>query len=87
MSELQQRHDFYELKEQYVAEQYWPVGETAEVLKTELIGLIVAQRIKYSGETDKRIKTIIKMLDGTFEPPKEIKKGVTKEQMKQSFGI
>lgn len=87
MSELQQRHEFYELREQHVAEQYWPVGEAAETFKAELIGLIIDQRIKYSAETAKRIKAIYKILDGTFEPPKEIKKGVTKEQMKQSFGI
>ena len=84
---MQQRHDFYELREQYVAEQYWPVGEAAEAFKAELIGLIVAQRVTYSAETAKRIKTIYKMLDGTFEPPKEVKKGVTKEQLKQSFGL
>ncbi len=87
MSELQQRHEFYELREQYVAEQFWPVGDSAETFRAELIGLIVAQRVKYSDVTSKRIKTIVKMLDGTFEPPKESKKGVTKEQMKQSFGL
>lgn len=87
MSELQQRHTFYELREQYVAEQFWPVGGSAQTLMAVLMGKIIANRISYDARTQKDIKTIMEMLDGTFEPPKEIKKGVTKEQMKNSFGI
>ena len=87
MPELQQRHTYYELREQYVAEQFWPVGEPAQKLMAVLMGKIIANRISYDARTQKEIKTIMEMLDGTFEPPKEIKKGVTKEQIKQSFGL
>jgi len=86
VSELRQRHEFYELREQYIVEQYWPAGEAAGILKAELIGLITAQRIQYSEKTARRIETIIEMLRGTFKPPPENRPGVTKEQMKQVFG-
>lgn len=86
MSELQQRHEFYELREQYVAEQFWPVGGPAQTLMAVLTGKIIANRISYDDRTQKDIKTIMEMLTGEYEP-KEVAKGVTKEQMKQSFGI
>lgn len=86
MSELQQRHTFYELREQYVAEQYWPAGGPGQTLTAVLIGKIIANRISYDARTQKDIKTIMEMLAGEYEP-KEAKKGVTKEQMKQAFGI
>lgn len=86
MSELQQRHTFYELREQYVAEQYWPVGEPGQTLLAILTGKIIANRISYDDRTQKDIKKIMEMLVGEYEP-KETAKGVTKEQIKQSFGI
>ena len=87
MSEVQQKHEFYELREQYVAEQFWPVGGPAQTLSAVLMGKIIANRIGYDAQTQKDIKVIMEMLEGTFKPPKKIKKGVTKEQLKQSFGI
>lgn len=87
MSELQQRHTFYELREQYVAEQFWPVGGPGQTLMAVLTGKIIANRFSNDARTQKDIKIIMEMLDGTFEPPKELKKGVTKKQLKQLFGL
>lgn len=83
---MQQRHTFYELREQYIAEQYWPVGEPAETLRAILIGKMIANRISYDARTQADIKRILEKLYGEYEP-KEIVTGVTKGQMKRAFGL
>lgn len=87
MSELQQRHTFYELREQYIAEGYWPVGEAAENLRALFISNRIANRISYSAEIERQNRKIWEMLIGKFKPARAAKKGVTKEQMKQAFGL
>jgi hypothetical protein len=84
VSELHQRWSAYELREQWVAEQFWPSGGSAGPWLAELIGLIVGQRIDYHKETEQRIRVIVKMLDGTFDPDKDVpKRGIPgPEQMK-----
>lgn len=83
---MQQRHTFYELREQYVAEQFWPVGGPAQTLMAVLTGKIIANRISYDDRSQKDIKIIMEMLAGEYEP-KEVAKGVTKEQIKSAIGL
>ena len=87
MSELHERFSAYELRERYVAEHYWPVGHAAENWRARLIGLIVAQRISFSRQTQEEIERIEKMLDGTFDPEKDMPhKGIPPpEQMEQEW--
>lgn len=39
-----------------------------------MIGKLIAQRIDYHKETEQEIRMIGKMLDGTFDPEKDIPK-------------
>jgi len=72
VSELQERHTEYELREQYICEQYWPAGGAAESYKTVLIGKIIGQRISFDEKEQQNIQAIIKMLEGTFDMEKDI---------------
>ena len=74
MSRLLEEHDACELREQWVAEHYWPSGNAAESWRAELIGKLIAQRIDHRQETQAEICMIRKMLVGTFDPEKDLPK-------------
>ena len=87
MSELHRSHSAYELQEQRVLEQYWPVGPAAENLRAVLIAKLIAQRIDYDESTEADIERIWKKLEGTFDPERDLpRKGIPPpEQMKYYF--
>ena len=80
MSELLERHEEYELREQWVAEQYWPAGGAAENLRAILI------KSGMCGGDKKELKMIWQMLEGSYEPeteaPKKQKEEILKQQLK-----
>jgi hypothetical protein len=97
VSELLKRHTAYELQEQWVAEQYWPSGSAADVYRAILTGNLVGQRIGFDEKAQENIQKVIKMLDGTYKPPKrecdlteaekEHRKWRAKQMLKNAFGV
>ena len=88
MSRLQHEHSEYELREQYIVEQLWQDGLSAATLRALLTGLIAASAMAGDKKISDRIKRIVKMLAGTYDPDKAGKRqAVTKEQIKRSFGL
>jgi len=75
VSELLKRHTAIVLREQWAAERYWPAGQAAEAYRAILTGKIIGQRISHDDQAQKDIEMIVKMLDGTFDPEKDIPKG------------
>lgn len=72
LSKLLERHTAYELREQWVCEQYWPAGGAAIGYQAVLIGKIAGQKIAFDEGTQKNIDMILKMLNGSFDPEKDV---------------
>lgn len=78
------RHTAYELREQYVIERYWPVGEAADNLRAVLIAKMV--RSAMVKEDAEEIEKIWRMLTGQYDPAKK-KKELTMKDVKAAFGV
>ena len=72
------------MTELFIAEQYWPTGESADSLRALLIGLMFAAS-QGSKEAARDAQRIWRKLSGTADPATANKKGMSAEEIKQSM--
>jgi hypothetical protein len=86
--ELYARFEEYELREQYIVEQYWPNGHTADNLRAILSGYLAAQAMQYDVDRAKQIERLWQMLSGTYNPTATNNSGRPgKDEINRVFGV
>jgi hypothetical protein len=86
--ELYERFDERELREQYIVEQYWPNGHTADNLRALLSGYVAAQGMQYDEGRAEQIKRMWQMLTGKYEPSEKDKPNRPgKDEINLVFGV
>lgn len=68
MSEVLDRWSARELREQYVIDHYWPVGEPAARLRAKLTAEMIMQATSWDRERAKVIDTLWQQLGNTYDP-------------------